>query len=313
MIGFIEAENQRFAGLAPSGHMVVTFKVMPIPYTITYRVGTLAGGTGRDALRAAMQEVLDRLSGSDVGASVHAGKNPTHYMVSDFDRVPSFTLKNPVVVKNPEDPSEEWRFTGWSLGRDTTVVSRSRAVTGEYPTLELERSVGDLEFLANWETVRPPEPPTDPSHPGDPDHPRDPDRPRNPGHSGGSDHPTDPKQPTDPEQSTVPEQPADPEQPTVSEQITVPEQLTQLPDPNDPAAPEEITIWEDGVPKHYRKVWDPVREEWSYILDEDTPLTGLGVPKTDDDARSWGLISILLLLSLIVFRYMTCRKEKKDR
>ena len=45
-----------------------------------------------------------------------------------------------------------------------------------------------------------------------------------------------------------------------------------LPDPNDPDSPDEIIIEEDGVPKVYKKVWDPEQEEYVYILDEDVPL-----------------------------------------
>ena len=35
---------------------------------------------------------------------------------------------------------------------------------------------------------------------------------------------------------------------------------------------DEIIIEEDGVPKVYKKVWDPEQEEYVYILDEDVPL-----------------------------------------
>lgn len=314
---FIDRENTRFANLATDQNAVVTFKVMPIPYTIAYRVGTLVNGTGREALRAAMQELLDRLSGSDVGTAVNAGKNPTRYMVSDFDDiVPSFTLKNPSVVKNPENSSEEWRFTGWSPAPGTTVISPSRTVTGEYPTLEIERSVGDLEFLANWEMVTP-EDPTVPNQPGNSGH-----------HGGGGSHsdnpnppappdttapPAVPNQPADPNLPVVPVQPADPNQPTDLNQQANPDRPTELPDPNDPSSPELITIWEEGVPKHYRKVWNPERGEWEYIPEDDIPLTGLGLPKTGDTSAPWGLINILSLFGLIMLRCMTRLTKKKRR
>lgn len=317
---FIDAENTRFANLAMDQNAVVTFKVMPIPYTIAYRVGTLVNGTGREALRAAMQELLDRLSGSDVGTAVNAGKNPTHYMVSDFDDiVPSFTLKNPSVVKNPENPSEEWRFTGWSPAPGTTVISPSRTVTGEYPTLEIERSVGDLEFLANWEMVTP-EDPTVPNQPGNSGHHggggSHSDNPKQPAPSDTTAPPAVPNQPADPNLPVVPVQPADPNQPTDLNQQANPDRPTELPDPNDPGSPEFITIWEEGVPKHYRKVWNPERGEWEYIPEDDIPLTGLGLPKTGDTTGPWGLINILSLFGLfglIMLRCMTRLTKKKRR
>lgn len=56
---------------------------------------------------------------------------------------------------------------------------------------------------------------------------------------------------------------------------------TELPDPNDPNSPEEITIWENGVPKTYVKIWDPEKEEWVYVPDGEVPLWNK-VPQTGD-------------------------------
>ena len=68
--------------------------------------------------------------------------------------------------------------------------------------------------------------------------------------------------------------PADvPEAPVASPTPDTPDDRpTVLPDPNDPDSPDEIIIEEDGVPKVYKKVWDPEQEEYVYILDEDVPL-----------------------------------------
>ena len=145
---------------------------MPIPYTIDYGVGTLTEGNNKqgikmviedpdlDTLEGVMQAALNKLEGGEVWTAVPAGENPTGYDVSyfrgsngNFDG--SFTLKTPPSVQNPHPAQsnvpEYWRFTGWSLGENTTA--NTRVVAGEYPSLEVEHSVGDLIFLANWERV----------------------------------------------------------------------------------------------------------------------------------------------------------------
>ena len=58
-----------------------------------------------------------------------------------------------------------------------------------------------------------------------------------------------------------------------------------------------ITIWEDGVPKTYVKTWDPVTQQWTYILDTDTPLDRMMLPKTGGRTRS-GMMALLCLASL---------------
>ena len=68
-----------------------------------------------------------------------------------------------------------------------------------------------------------------------------------------------------------------------------------LPDPSDPDSPEEVTIIEDGVPKTYKKLWDPVTEEWDYILEDEVPLGT--VPRTGDST------SPLLLLCARAFSF----------
>lgn len=166
LASFIEAQNRLFETRTDSDPaMVVTFKVMPIPYTIDYGVGVLIdnGSEFRNigkviledtsTLQGVMQAALNALEGGDVRIAVPDNKNPEDYDVSYFRNQGSFTLKTPVYVQNPEktDVIEYWKFTGWSLGENTTA--NTRAVAGEYPSLEVDHAVGNLIFLANWERV----------------------------------------------------------------------------------------------------------------------------------------------------------------
>lgn len=158
---FINARNAEFADMNRGEEATITFKVAPIPYSISYQVGTLTGAEGMsaeegDALRTAMQEALDGLAGDDLRSAAAAKSNPTRYKVTDFDGGYSVTLVNPVSVKNPANPDEVWEFVGWSPGPGTTTMARS--ADENYPELELEESVGDLVFLANWKKVGADEP-----------------------------------------------------------------------------------------------------------------------------------------------------------
>lgn len=157
---FIEERNQEFAEWDHEEAMEITFKVMPIPYTITYGVGTLkADGkevNGSGKLIDAMENQLKGLENKENGGAVSGDEfqNPTAYYVSNFKDNFSFTLKNPVYVQNPDDESEWWKFIGWSTGDGTTEMNTTRSSTGgEYPLLTIHRSVGNLLFLANWERV----------------------------------------------------------------------------------------------------------------------------------------------------------------
>ena len=146
-----------------------------------------------------------------------------------------------------------------------------------------------------------------------PDKPTPP--PENPPPGGG----TPPKDPTPPPVTPPPENPppeTPPETPppeippeTPQEPPTEPEYPTELPDPNDPNSPGEITIWEDGVPKTYVKVWDPEKEEWVYVPDEEVPLWNL-VPETGDDS-STGLWMALAAASLLGLAVLVPASEKR--
>lgn len=167
--------------------------------------------------------------------------------------------------------------------------------------------------------VTPPKDPDDPTEP-----PEDPDEPKEP----PADPPEDPEQPTEtPEKPPeIPEPPEEPPEPPVEtpeepqeEQPEEPQEEypTELPDPNDPDSPDVITILEDGVPKTYKKIWDPETEEWMYILDDEIPLANmdfpLETPATGDDSRTglWLLLNGLSFSGLAAI-FLTKLRRNKD-
>ena len=138
-----------------------------------------------------------------------------------------------------------------------------------------------------------------------------PDKPTPPPGGGGGTPPKDPTPPpvTPPPENPPPEAPPETPPETPQEPPTEPEYPTELPDPNDPNSPPEITIWEDGVPKTYVKVWDPEKEEWVYVPDEEVPLWNM-VPETGDDSSA-GLWLALAAASLLGLAALVPASEKR--
>ena len=153
--------------------------------------------------------------------------------------------------------------------------------TGDAGTIEANKT-----SEAAFTNHKPKDPPKDPEDPKDP--PKDPEDPEDP-----KDPPKDPEEPEippeDPEETEIP--PEDPETP--------PDRPTELPDPNDPDSPDTITIWDDGVPKTYIRVWDPEEGEWVYIPDNEVPL----IPMTEDTPRTapWIMVCLSSLAGLCAF------------
>ena len=158
------------------------------------------------------------------------------------------------------------------------------------------------------DTKNPPDQPQEPK-PEDPTPPDDPD-PRDP--PGGPETPprtpeTPPETPETPPETpeTPPETPETPPETPPEDPETPPETpetppenpesppenpeqeryLTELPDPNAPDCPETVTIWEDGVPKTYVRIWDPESEEWVWVPEDEIPRGSMEAPRTGDD--SW--------------------------
>ena len=84
--------------------------------------------------------------------------------------------------------------------------------------------------------------------------------------------------------------------------------LPALPDPNDPESPEVVMIMEEDVPLTYLLIWDTEKEEYAYILDEDTPLAN--VPETGDEGGMWLLTAFLSAAGLLGLVWQGRKKEE---
>lgn len=186
-------------------------------------------------------------------------------------------------------------------------------------------AVNSLKEIGFINTKAPDDPPPSPTPPPvtPPDDPRPPDDPppvTPPDDPPPVTPPDDSTPPDDPPPATPPDDPPapppdTPDVPDVPDTPDTPDDRpTVLPDPNDPNSPDVITIWENDVPRTYRKVWDPEKEEWVYILDEDTPLANMDATPPTGDPSLTGLWALLNGLSLTgVAAVLTgFRRKKKD-
>ncbi len=134
--------------------------------------------------------------------------------------------------------------------------------------------------------------------------PTEPTKPNKPGGSGGSGNdpgPTPKPTPPSPTPGPVTEEPSNPEP-----------DMPQLPDPNDPASPEQVTIVENGVPQTYLKVWNPETQEFVYMLENEIPLAWMNqLPKTGDGSRPllWMVLAAISLGGMFALGHVRLRKK----
>ncbi len=148
-----------------------------------------------------------------------------------------------------------------------------------------------------------PENPKDPSSPTDPENPPTRPHPDSPGGNGGGNDPADPTNPPVQPSEPMPGEPTQPEEPAPTPESAPSEEmetpiLPELPDPNAPNSPDRVIIMEDGVPRAYRKVWDPETEEFVYLPEDEIPLAGKMMPRTGDSSRTnmWLIVWLLSLM-----------------
>jgi len=205
-----------------------------------------------------------------------------------------------------------YRVTETQMGDyQTTVTTNSGSAESLSASGEITAEVPKVSVLYENRGPGGDRPPRDPDDPPDnqPDDPPD-DDPDDPPDNPPDDPPDDPENPPDnpPDDPETP--PEEPETP--SETPPEPEYPTELPDPNDPDSPDEITIiGPDGVPLTYLKVWDPVAEEWVYLPEDEVPLAMIDdTPQTGDGARPllWGLSTVCSLCGIGVL----LRKKRRQ-
>lgn len=219
----------------------------------------------------------------------------------EIDRKPDYTKDNHTFTYTYKDAVYGY------LDRDTKTYWLAPYKTGVTAT-ETNDEIIILRYYREISENPPENPPKDPENPPkDPenppeDPPKNPETPsKNPGRpSGGSKNPpktpeTTPANPeTPPLNPEIP--PVIPETPPKTPETTPanPERPTQLPDPNAPNSPDRITIWEDDVPRTYIKSWDPEKETWVYIPEEDVPLWN-ALPQTGD----WSMSKFCAMLTAV--------------
>lgn len=179
-----------------------------------------------------------------------------------------------ITIKNlPE--GTVWAITEPEAGKDGYKTTMS----GDAGTIS-----GDHKYEAVFVNSKEPEKPDEPKKPEEPDKPKPPEE------------PDKPKSPDEPKTPDEPKPPVHPE----------------LPDPNDPDSPDTVTIYEDGVPKTYVKMYDPETEEYYYILEDEVPMYGwLEVPETGDSSHV-ALLLVVCAVSLGAVLVLLRQKPKKD-
>ncbi len=86
----------------------------------------------------------------------------------------------------------------------------------------------------------------------------------------------------------------------------------ELPDPNEPDSPDEVTIYDGDTPTTYFRVQDPETEEYVYVPEEDVPLAVMyddEVPKTGDNSH-W--LMVICLLSLGGITALLAKGSRKN-
>ncbi len=133
-----------------------------------------------------------------------------------------------------------------------------------------------------------------------------------PNSTPGPDETPDPDRTPAPDHTPVPggtPEPGSSPEPGNGEDPDNPGYPTELPDPNDPDSPDRIIIWEEGVPRAYVRMWDPEKETYVYILEEDVPLGWGSTPDTAD----MGMMPLWLTMALGSMGGITALRPRKKK
>lgn len=202
----------------------------------------------------------------------------------------------------------------------TATVDGANYIQGQEISI-IQGHTSEVEFINNVKTT--PQNPGSPSDspPGNPpDDPSDKpseEQPDDPQDDPKDDPKEEPENPQDEPKEDIPDNP--PENPS-----NPPGYLTELPDPNDPNSPDTVTIWDDGVPTTYIKVWDPDEEEFVYLPEDEVPLANMefpdeeisltdDMPATGDNSLTalWAVLAIIALAGIISLGVI-CKKRRDN-
>lgn len=187
-----------------------------------------------------------------------------------------------------------YKLDVYGLSRENGSYSYNPDKTGAISTEEGNEVIILRYYHGSGDTPAPGPTPPDPG--------KDPGPDPTPNPPGDPDPPDDPKPP---EELEIP-----PEEPEIPPEN--PGYPTELPDPNDPDSPDRITIWEEGVPKTYVKVWDPDAEQFIYILDEEVPMWGVAGTGDENNMALWLILGAGSMCALGMLGWSERRRKEKE-
>ncbi len=101
----------------------------------------------------------------------------------------------------------------------------------------------------------------------------------------------------------------------IEEKIEVP--IFALPDAQLPDMPEQITLFENGVPRGYVRVWNPDTQQWEWIPEDEVPLGTIGLPKAGDDSHPMLWLALFFgsiggIVILIILRKKSVQEQAAE-
>ena len=241
-----------------------------------------------------------------------SGPLESHYTKDNVTEKPVYT----------PDSGTQTNYTYYNVGYGYTtedgyyecVIDKNRAsATTEGKDIIILRYIREGGTPPKPENPDEPDLPTEPDDPDKPDKPDKPGKPDKPTNPDGSQSPDDGGRPVEkdnPGTNPEPPKPETPEQPKVTGSDDP--HPTELPDPNDPNSPDTFTVWKDGVPQVYSKVWNAGLNKWEYLPEgNNTSANGAAVRTGDNNHTSlWMALTVGALGILYVSHSINRRRNK---
>ena len=241
-----------------------------------------------------------------------SGPLESHYTKDNVTEKPVYT----------PDSGTQTNYTYYNVGYGYTtedgyyecVIDKNRAsATTEGKDIIILRYIREGGTPPKPEDPDEPDVPTEPDDPDKPDKPDKPGKPDKPTNPDGSQSPDDgghPVEEDNPGTNPEPPKPETPEQPKVTGSDDP--HPTELPDPNDPNSPDTFTVWKDGVPQVYSKVWNAGLNKWEYLPEgNNTSANGAAVRTGDNNHTGlWMALTVGALGILYVSHSINRRRNK---